>query len=293
MRLKKRNFPHPVLSPFSDDILNSSFQPTFTIESKGNKVGFQIKFDLENKDLERMIENQEAYFAVHLECKSTMQRFLETSYEPSASFEIDAKLLNKTVDINFFILSAVNKKNYSNSRMHDDFTGFSFAIKKGDILAYAKTQELELEKEQPENTEDIFSLQANYDSGNIPACTIERMDKIVVKIPKEQLDKIKVLIQFDESLNTILTQMYYVPALLDTLYYMQNIPDDDPGGDRDKPWYKSISARLEQLNITLDENEDNLLKITHRLLEDALSGTIEALESMVISEGDEEDELPD
>lgn len=60
MRLKTRNFPHPVLNPVTDDFINSNFSAFISKQSADDtNIKFNFSISLNNKDLEELITDKE------------------------------------------------------------------------------------------------------------------------------------------------------------------------------------------------------------------------------------------
>src|SRR5205823_5190425 len=113
MLVKPRLYPHPVLSPFGDDITDAEFQATLAVA--GTKTSYVVKVTARtsNKDLRSLIGSRKARYAVHLECSATRYRALFASDQESFEFEIPASLIDGRVEVCSFILSTRNLS-YSN-----------------------------------------------------------------------------------------------------------------------------------------------------------------------------------
>src|SRR5262245_1990819 len=106
MQIKPRSYPHPVLAHFSDDIVNSVFQPVVTVTGNKNAYSFDAIFKTNNADLLELIKGKKARYAVHVECTQTRYRNILTSETEKFSFEIPAGMLDGRVEVTSFILAS-------------------------------------------------------------------------------------------------------------------------------------------------------------------------------------------
>ena len=74
MQIKPRSYPHPVLTYFGDDIVNSVFMPVVEVRANKNAYVFDANFKTNNVDLLQLIAQKKARYAVHVECTQTRYR---------------------------------------------------------------------------------------------------------------------------------------------------------------------------------------------------------------------------
>lgn len=270
MKIKHRHFPYPVLSPFSDDIIGEPLKAEIEAKALEKDMQFTVKFGLENTTLLQLIESGLAVYAVHLECSSTMKRFFEKSEYPDFTFTINHKLLNNIVEINFFVIANEDIKAYRNEHFHEDFEGATFNIKKGDQLAFTETVKMNITKEPIAKTASIFELSVNpYDSA--PLFAADFQEKIVISIPKPIYDEVTNLRGFiGADVDQLLITMYYVPALIEGLYYVQDLLEtDDVHQVESSIWYQSLAKRLEVLGKDIGQldQEENIPNLAMQILD--------------------------
>jgi hypothetical protein len=76
MEIRNRLFPYPVLAFYNDDYINSLFDVSVSTEIGKQVIKFAFDVNLENDLLYNLIENDDADFAIHIECPSTSFREL-------------------------------------------------------------------------------------------------------------------------------------------------------------------------------------------------------------------------
>lgn len=293
MKIKHRHFPYPVLSPFSDDILGAPLKTKVEVESIDDDLQFTVSFRLENETLRELISTQRAIFGVHLECSSTMKRFFEKSTQPNFIFNIPQKLLNNTIDINFFVVANEDIYAYHNLDFHGDFAGVDFNIQKGDQLAFAETVKMNITKEPIAKTNSIFELAIN-NLDSAPHIAVDFLEKIVVSVPKMAYEEITNLRGFiGRDVDQLLISIYYVPALIEGLYYIsESIESDQLHFIESTVWYRSIAKRLETLGKNIEQlhQEDNLPNLATNILDNVNERTLVSIARIFgIEEGGNEE----
>ena len=73
MRNKNKKFPYPVLSKDTEDIINSSLGFKYTVV-EDQDFRCHVKVDLVNRSLKKLIKDEKAAIAIHIECPKTRYR---------------------------------------------------------------------------------------------------------------------------------------------------------------------------------------------------------------------------
>lgn len=302
MKLKSRNFPHPVLHPTADDVLKSHFTGEITSQIIQDTIlEFSLQFKVKNDTLNSLIQDGSAHLNVHFECASTMQRLSfkinlfdceiknvrnEITYETKIA--VESKLLNKKVDINYFILASQDIPKYTNANMHTDFSDATFSIEKGDILALAITQTLHLEKEQLLKTSSIFKI-SKSDFSTAPFTIGMNNDQINIIFPENMHRRIGQFNElYGENANKILIQMIYYPALLDVFHKLQTLDRNELEDFEVLDWYITLEKKLRSMGQVIDQlNSDTLPSLAYTILYEDIETPWTALENILIREESE------
>jgi len=258
-------------------------ESTIECEIVENYLKFTANFLLGNKSLLDLIASKRAVYGVHLECKSTMKRFFKKSKTSQFTFNIEPKLLNNQVDINFFIVAEEDISAYYNEDFHEDFDDITFNVLKGDQLAFAETVKMNIEKEPVAKTNSIFELAVNPDP-HAPLFAADFEDKILVSVPQNTFNQINELRGYIGSqVDSLLVTMYYTPALVEGLYYIRDcIKDDTVHLIEEKLWYRSIERRMEQLKFSAHSLADdvNIPDLANKILDDANARALYAIKKI-------------
>lgn len=282
MKVSTRYYPHPVLSNFSDDITGSSFEVEADIKpTNGVNYTFNIKCELKNEDLWNYIDQGLACFTIHVECSSTRMREVFKSYTNEFSFDILADRLNGKVEVCAFILADKDIHNYFNSMFHDDYSGISFEVVKGDVLAVATGKRFDADKEKDDlkSIPSIFTVGKNEEH-DAPPLDIDfgQTNKIVLKLSKKNFEYYGQLAK-NSDLGKIVASMILVPALVALLEQIKSSDFDYEQYESCK-WFKSIERRLMSLGIDIKENndfQDSTIVVAQKIVGDPLDGSLKDL----------------
>lgn len=294
MKVKARNFPHPVLNPVSDDFQKGYFKGNILEQVEENDMlEFSISLDLNNTELQDLIQSKKASFNIHFECISTMQRLTFSESKLVFKISIAKELLNKKVDVNFFILADQKIENYTNIDVHPDYTGVRFRIQKGDILAFSESQTIHIEKQPISNTNSIFKVSKATDP-KAPSMNVDFTDnQIEITLPEISYEKVGHLQAFGNDCNKILIAMLYLPALIDTLFNVQDMAKEnelDLENISSLDWYRTLEKKLQKMGYSIAElNLDEITRLSYDLLNSSSEAPLVSLENIVYSrEGDDE-----
>ncbi len=290
MEINARAYPHPVLSHFGDDIINSVFQGV--VEGKGSKNSyiFNATFKTNNDDLLTLVQQKNAMYAVHVECNSTRYRTIFFSGEEKFTFEIPAYLIDGKVQLCSLIVAAKPLPKYVNSHFHPDYGKLAFAVRKGDTLAVGHDRTFTADKKNDplRRVASIFSIVQN-DKSDATAIDIDPSNaKVVIKLSKENFDSYMIL-KHDVAYRPVLNSAIVLPALVDVIDRVRFAPSEQAlESYSESRWFIVISRRLRDLGVDVYKSDsfvDSSVKIAHKLLGEPLTSALNGLKG--ISDNDE------
>ncbi|WP_379163226.1 hypothetical protein [Paenibacillus sp. sgz5001063] len=274
MQINFRQYPHPVLSYFADDVIESDFQASLKSSKTQNTYIFEAYCVTSCDGINQLIAEKKARFAFHFECSTTRFRKVFTSFESNFTFQLPADSIEGKVQICSFILAAVNIDHYSLSEFHPDYEGHTFFIKKGDVLAIDSERTFFAEKEfDPlKRIPSIFSVQPNRGHNVLPFDMDSSGHKIIIKLSEDNFEHYKT-ISLNQNLQSLLSSLIIMPVLVSVLEIIKNGEDQDFDLEEYR-WYRVIKNRLKELGIDL-ENEsafsDSTLAVAQKLIGDPLN----------------------
>lgn len=285
MKVRPRKFPHPVLSPFSDDLPDCGFQATvLDIKPDGADYLISVCVKTSSARLEKLIREGRARYACHVECAATKFRTVKLSEKEEFAFTVPADSLEGKTELCFFVVAVKDIDNYNSPEFHPDYENLSFRIKRGDILAVddAKTFIAEKEVDPLKKIPSIFTAALNTEEGARAVTLDITGHKVVIRLPKEDYRKYTAL-SLDPRLHPVLGAVLVVPALIHLLNEIKNGSCSDMDDHR---WYRVLAKRLKKEGIDLDRPENwpehlSPLELAQRLIGYPVSVALGALERML------------
>ena len=271
MKIDYRLYPHPVLSPFSDDLLGCQFQCAVNSRRDGPEYKFDIVAKVSSRALDQLVKEGMATFAVHIECGSTRYRKLFEIGNERGEARVPYEMLEGKVQVCSFIVAKQDIEKYTNEDFHPDYEEASFSLKRGDILAVDEGRAFEVDPHtDPQRPiPSIFTISKNV-LAEAPALDIDYSGhKIVVKLLPEAYDLYFEMRQ-DVLLHPILHSMIVLPALT---YVLEQVNPGNPVALEhdleDLRWYRTLRRKLAEKGIRLDGDQpyfDSALSIASRLI---------------------------
>ncbi|QOT08465.1 hypothetical protein JNUCC32_20155 [Paenibacillus sp. JNUCC32] len=280
MQINYRQFPHPVLSYFSDDVIDSDFQASLKSSKTQNTYIFEAYCVTSCEGINQLIEDKKALFAFHFECSTTRFRKVFTSFESFFTFQLPADSIEGKVQICSFILAAEDINNYSLPEFHPDYEGHSFIVKRGDVLGIDAERTFFAEKEiDPlKRIPSIFSVQPNRGENVIPFDMDSSGHKIVIKLSEDNFEHYKT-ISLNQNLQPLLSSLIIMPALVSILEMIKNAEEQDFDPEECR-WYQVIKSRLRELEIDVENKNtfsDSTIAVAQKLIGDPLNISLLAL----------------
>ncbi|MDI3540741.1 MAG: hypothetical protein PWP66_279 [Thermosediminibacterales bacterium] len=288
MRISYRQFPHPVLSYFSDDIVDCVFKTKLDVDVTDNTYEFKGCCKTDNEDLLNYIENKKVCFAFHVECSATRYRKIFKFFKEKISFAVPAGKLDGKVEICPLIIAAEDIDNYKNKNFNSDYGSVIFKVKKGDILAvdenviFFADKEIDPLKKIP----SIFTISADKNQDAPPIDIDATGDKVVIKLSQENFERYKIL-KLDQNLQSTLASLTAVPALI---ILLEMIKDDIKEGNignseyEELRWYRIIVKKLREIGIDVydaDSFIDSSIQVAQQLIGNPLTNSLKNLEGYI------------
>ena len=284
MQIKARSYPHPVLSYFGDDIVDSAFQPMIRVKPSKTSYTFDVAFKTSNSDLVKALKGKTAQNAVHVECAATRYRNLFSSTDEKFSFEIPQDKLDGRVELCSFILSSRDSSDYRVIGVHKDYADIKFSIQKADTLAVGPDSSFIAEKKTDplRKIPSIFLITQN-DAVDAAAIDINLSGaKIVVTLSKAAHDGYRILSK-SQPMHAVLCSVVIVPVLVSILETLKHAASsaEDSSSLESRRWYAVLAKRLKTHNVDVSNAssfKDSSLVIAQKLVDDPLLSSISALQ---------------
>ena len=289
MEIKYRLYTYPVLWNKNDDYKKPS-KFLVEIEAKENfkNIKLKINFLLKDKEIENLIKENKAEYVVHIEATSTYFRELISTREAEINYDLKDNDILGRLQMSFFILAKEDILDYKNSNFNEDYSGESFNLKKGNIIAIADSYRFDIEKNNDnlEKVSSIFSI-CQKETVEQTGMTVDmNSDKIRIALNKTDYINYHQLSQNSNNIN-IINSIIILPALI--FIFEQLKKDFDENDFSDYKWFRALGKIFEKNNQSLNKDLlENQLSID--LAQRILNYPIERAFNSLKDENDGDDE---
>ena len=277
MKLRSDLFPYPVLSNELDDYMNSSFEVEINQEKISvNRIKLSFEFKLDNAELNSLIEEEKASFAIHIEGESSSYRKLAylTKDEYKYSVELESKTTPKKLFVNFMVIAKENIHNYSNKNFNKDYYGDDLVIElieKGSILAYDTMAELNIDFSNDDNGSLKSMIRVAEFDENYMEVDFDS-DVIQINLPKKSYIAYVNLSNSSQERQKLLLVTIILPALTMAIEKIKYGEIDET-----VEWVVSLGYLLKKINLDIESIRDsdyNSMKIAQQLLDCPLENVL-------------------
>ena len=132
-------WPHPVLRPptYGDDYPHAEFEVEIEVERTQGSTSVEVvaDFELSDPDLLRLVENGAAEYVLLIKASRTHFREMISSVEQHIDRRFSGGDLSGRVEFAAFLVCRKELSNFSAEGWHSDFSGRTFDISSGSVLA--------------------------------------------------------------------------------------------------------------------------------------------------------------
>lgn len=269
----ERDYPYKIFDPHIGEGVRLAESPMRYV------IPYELGDHCSSEDLKQLIEDGKASYFIRVLCKSTYYNVLKKVGD-SGTLEIPADDVSGEVVLEAFI-AATQEFRYSSDEFHDDYSGLSFQIKPGNILAWPSSHKIYCSKENHTRTAGMFFFKS------------EKMPKNRFKVMPDPDDPYIYIYSCQATCdlfksvahkpNTdgyrIIVAMVLVPALAQMIGVLRKVMNPENKGKMgvdgeylDKHWAKLVQQKCEQKGLDL-ENSERLcdLEIAQALFDDPLN----------------------
>lgn len=291
------NYPHPVLSSANEDYIESSFDIMLVGEPciEGNNAVINIAYSLVCSGLSNLIASGDAQVVIYMD--STVAEFRQMrafdNDKTEMKIEINRNDVNRSLQIKGYIIAAKPIKSFSLEEHNKAFFGtVPFSLRKGDIMGLATHSfNIPLESYDPlADRPSIFSIRKQTQRPKEEVSSDFSGQKITIWLNEETHNKYRTLYVAPDT-RGVLSAFFAAPVLVDALYFMKNMSEEERIEYESKKWYQVINHRLQELKLDIN-SEVSMTKIANLILPRIFSSSVEALTQLceALLKGGEKDE---
>lgn len=291
------NYPHPVLSSANEDYTESSFDIMLVGEPciEGNNAVINIAYSLVCSGLSNLIASGDAQVVIYMD--STVAEFRQMKAfdndKTEMKIEINRNDVNRSLQVKGYIIAAKPIKSFSLEEHNKAFFGtVPFSLRKGDIMGLATHSfNIPLESYDPlADRPSIFSIRKQTQRPKEEVSSDFSGQKITIWLNEETHNKYRTLYVAPDT-RGVLSAFFAAPVLVDALYFMKNMSEEERIEYESKKWYQVINHRLQELKLDIN-SEVSMTKIANLILPRIFSSSVEALTQLceALLKGGEKDE---
>lgn len=276
------NYPHPVLSSTNEDYINSSFDIVINGDPfvDGDDAVIDISYELICDGLREFIAAKKAMVAVYLDSSVAEYRKMQAFPfdENQMQIHINKNDINRTLTVKGYIVAAEPTYSFSLPEHNKEVFGtVPFNLRKGDILGLAThSYNIPLDSYDPlADRPSIFAIRKQTERPKEEVSADYSGAKITIWLNEDTHKKYETLYKAPET-RGFLSSFFAAPVLVDVLYYIKNMSDEERSLNENKKWYQVIDHRLNELKIDLS-TEVSMTKVANLVLPHIFSSSIESM----------------
>ncbi|MGI6444290.1 MAG: hypothetical protein ACOX2I_01050 [Candidatus Ozemobacteraceae bacterium] len=266
MKVNTMNFPHPVLTEYTKDFVDSSFEISLKGQDDINECfELNISYSLQSPGLNGLIESKIAEVLLRVICYKTSYRTVFVLGENITRISIPKKFVADTIKLQGIIVINKAIEDYRLEEFNRSYFGnFEFSLRKGDVLANEPGIIIKLDTFLEDTPSGVVFVAGGGENAEMKvnyAKTDEKdpqlTDYIVITLPKAEFEKYSKLRNKKHLKNGIerfLQASLILPAVTEGLSRLRKEFEYDEdyestGTYRDTVWAESFLAGLRKLGI--------------------------------------------
>jgi hypothetical protein len=283
---KSRNWPHPVLTPLTDDVSPNAFDFELDVWPDEPRWRLRVEAKHEDETIQNLIAAKKACYLLHVECKRTYYREAFTSTDSRFESTVPGDRLFGVVETSFLVVATKDINKFQHPGQHKDYRDASFPISIGEPIAVAvsKSFEAPLESDPILKLSSIIDIQKGEEDARFMKINCQS-ERIILILPPSEYDRYRHL-RTAPNLRGLLATTVVMPSLLQSLHYLRELDSDELGEFKaDHRWSRLILTRLEAMGVDItggDEGGAVCIEATQRLLRGPLRRGLEDLASLFL-----------
>lgn len=288
MKISNRLFCYPVLAGGAQDYRQSSFAVDASFALSGlDWLDLSFDLNLRCPELETLIRDGKAAYAIHLECAETSFRVLRESDDPHFEERISRQQVRGALERTALVVLKQDVPQYRSADLDPDYDGITFDLCRGSILAYATLPVLDIEPLLYAEGHAVFTVFKMLKKGVQPMSVNLDEQHIMIGLGETEFDTYARYAR-QPHLQPLLNAALVFPALvyaLEQLKYQEGIDDY-----ADLSWFRTLSRAYAQQGSSLEEeiaSQKSSIELAQELMELPVTA---ALLSITFAEEHEEEE---
>jgi hypothetical protein len=246
---RARSWPHPVLSPLSDDVMPNDFDFRLDVLPEYKRWILGIEVSEGDATLAQYVRAGKARYLLHVECKRTYFRNASMSEKPRFEMMINGDSLFGLVEVSLLVVATKDIDDYRHPQQHSDYRDVMFSVSIGEPLAVAVSRSFDafLEADPILRLSSILDIKRGDEDVRVMKVNCHG-DRIVIELPSSEYDRYREL-RVDPRIRGTLATSVVLPALLNSFFYLRTLGSDLEDFKADHRWCRVVLNRLERMDI--------------------------------------------
>lgn len=273
-------YPWPVLG--DGDAVSGTFSPITEIALGKEVINIRGNFNLDNKTIQDLIENDLAHYVLQLTCRATHLRRCFPFTASQFEVVVPATELRGVAQLDYLVVANKDIPDYVNSAAHPDYEGkqSSVSLMPGDILAEGESEKFDARKKYAGTNAVSDLLEIIPDPRLSGSMMVDpNQDKIVASLPSLDFDKLAIFANSrTEKINSILQSSVAFPAIMIALNYAFEEPDSFGRF----LWFNALKDRAQK--VGLEWEKSNIPNIVQEVLSQPIGRMLKGLKEITDSD---------
>lgn len=291
----KGSYPYPILLSEPIDYKRSVLEVVYRYQSLKNSHSLLINCKVKNREIEKLIKDKKACFAIQIESPNAFFRKMYESYDEETTIELSSNEVIDFLDIGVAILAKENINNYKNHDFVSEFKSIEMSVEKNEIIGvYPSVRQIIASKDEIlKEINSIFNIKKS-DEANVISYD-PHPQRILVTVPTS-IGNYYLNNKEDKDIRDILNAIILIPVLTCVLGDMLN--EEENSNDEESlssnAWYKTLNNKLEEIMKEQNTTREQLLNDQHTTAQLIMKNiTIDAVKKLkakfeIIEDGDDE-----
>ena len=251
MQSNLKAFPYPVLG-HEDDYVDSEFQSTVDTHTElvdgGEKVVLDYSFLISSPEIQLLIRQKKARFAIDVQCSETLFRQVyQCDARGSISFEI-GQLYGK-VSFSPIVVAVEPVMDFLAEDMNDEYRGAKFELRQGDVIAIDDPQVRYIEFDKLQ-FESLVKVQTSAD---IPEDTyrFDLSGDMIIILMGKKFRLVWDMYRDVKEKSPFLAMSVYKDCIHAALDYSLNVEDSEG-----QKWARALRLKLQTIGRKINREAD-------------------------------------
>jgi hypothetical protein len=212
------SYPHPVLAPWSTDILGATIEANITFEENSDRgaVSIHCAAALDHPDIVKLIEKGSAEFGFFIKCQETGLRRVQKFGFPSGIHQFAPGALLGRVQLRPMVWATERIPSYNPVGAHPEFE-HGCDVEPGEILALDDEQVMDVTRPPLPSIESIFEITSSDQVADGKFEVDTGSDRITVQMSERMFHLVQSLRATDDTTRAVIMNGLYVPVVMQVL----------------------------------------------------------------------------